>query len=145
MKNRMNPNQMNNQQMMNAYSQMSAMGNIQKIGKGKRKYNVKIDKTSKKYLSKIVDELKKQLAAYAMNPQTKGVTDYLDYLSNECKKKSDAPIAMSFEELEFLKKTISDSVKAMENLEFKWYQLLKKMLMKMMLSQHKYILQELNK
>lgn len=145
MKNRMNPNQMNNQQMMNAYGQMSMMGSIQKIGKGKRKYNVKIDKTSKKYLAKIVEELKKQMGAYALNPQTKGVTDYMNYLENECKKKNDAPIAMSFEELEFLRKTLSDSVKAMETMEFKWYQLLRKMLMKVMLSQHKYILQELNK
>ena len=98
-----------------------------------------------KLMYRTPEELKKQLGAYAMNPQTKGVTDYLEYLEAECKKKTDAPIAMSFEELEFLRKTLSDSIKAMETLEFKWYNFLKKMLMKMMLNQHRYILQELNK
>ncbi|TDT68005.1 hypothetical protein EV215_1725 [Hypnocyclicus thermotrophus] len=145
MKNRMNTNKLKNTDMMNSYSQMSMLGNIQKIGKGKRKYKVNIDKNSKKYLARLIVEMKKQMGIYATNPQTKGVIDYLNYLQTECNKKNNDPVMMSFEELEFLKKTIRDSVKAMEDMKFKWYQFFRKITVKLMLTQNKYLLEELNK
>jgi len=48
------------------------------------------------------------------NPQIKGVLDFLTYLKAECSKKEVMEIKMSFDELEFLKKMVVDSIKGME-------------------------------
>ena len=141
---KMNLNRMNEMQKMNTQGMMGAMSSIQKIGKGKRKYDVKIDKNNKKFLSKLIVEMKKQMAGYGANPQTKGVIDFLNYLETESKNKNKS-IKMSFEELEFLKKTVAESVKGMEIMEFKWYQLFRKVMVKIMLKQYRYLLEDLNK
>lgn len=48
---RVNPNAMNPMQMNNMSSMMGMMNSIQKIGKGKRKYSIMLDKNNKKILS----------------------------------------------------------------------------------------------
>lgn len=142
---KINANKINQKDMMQAQSAMGMMGKMQKIGKGKRKYKVTFDKNTKKYLGKIVKEYTKQSEVYKANPQTKGVADFFEYLEKECAKKTDAPIMLSFEELDFLKSTISESIKAMEQIEYKWYNFIKKTFTKLMIKQNRYILTELKK
>lgn len=142
---KMSNNKINQTDMMQAQSAMGMMGKMQKIGKGKRKYKVDFDKNTKKYLGKIVKEYTKQTAMYKANPQTRGVADFFSYLESECAKSGKAPIMLSFEELEFLKSTISESIKAMEQVQYKWYNIFKKMFTKLMIKQNKFILKELKK
>lgn len=142
---KINANKINQTDMMQAQSAMGMMSKMQKIGKGKRKYKVSLDKNTKKYLGKIVKEYIKQSDVYKANPQTKGVADFFVYLEAECAKSADTPIMLSFEELEFLKATISESIKGMEQIEFKWYNFIKKAFTKLMIKQNRFILKELKK
>ena len=49
---KLNANNLNPMEMNNAMSMMSMMNLIQKIGKGKRKYSINLDKNDKKFLGK---------------------------------------------------------------------------------------------
>ena len=140
----LNPNKMSQVDMMNNQAMMGMASFMQKLGKGKRKYIVKLDKGNKKFLGTLVKEMKKQMGVYGNNPQTKGMNNFLNYLETECGKK-ELEVKMSYDELEFLKKTISESVKQMGIMQFKWYQFIKKMAIKMMAKQYKILLEELQK
>jgi hypothetical protein len=141
---RINPNNLNPMQMNNMTSMMGMMNTMQKIGKSKRKYTINLDKANKKFLSKFVDEIKKQFGGSPI-PQGQGVVVFLDYLKTECEKKDKKEVRVSFEELEFLKKMLSDSLRGIENMKFKWYQFPKKIFLNIMLKQYKYLLEEIKK
>ena len=79
---RVNPNGMNPMQMNNMSSMMGMMNNIQRIGKGKRKITVNLDKNNKKFLSKFIDEVKKQFASSAMGAQATGLGEFFDYIKS---------------------------------------------------------------
>ena len=74
----------------------------------------------------------------------KPLISFFDYLIEICKNKKINEIKVSYEELEFLKKMLSDSVKGMEDIKFKWYQILKKSMVKVMLKQYKILLKTIN-
>lgn len=141
---RINPNHLNPMQMNSMSSMAGMMNTMQKIGKSKRKYTVTLDKANKKFLSRFIDEIKKQFGSSPI-PQGQGVMSFLDYLKNECEKKDKKEFKVSFEELEFLKKMLSDSLKGIEGMKFKWYQFPKKIFLNIMLKQYKYLLEELKK
>lgn len=140
---RVNPNAMNPMQMNNMSSMMGMMNSIQKIGKGKRKYSIMLDKNNKKFLAKFIDEVKKQFASSPLGGQGQGVSDFFDYVKKMCEDKNQMELKVSFEEYEFLKKMVIDSVKGMEAMEFKWYQLIKKGMIKMMVKQYRELLTKL--
>lgn len=142
---RVNPNNMNPMEMKNMSSMMGMMNTMQKIGKGKRKYTVTLDKANKKFMSKFIEEVKKQFAGQETAPQQQGIVDFLNYLQTQCDMKDRTEIRVSYEELDFLKKMLSDSIKGMETMEFKWYQLIRKGMMKAMLVQYKQLLEAVNK
>lgn len=142
---RVNPNNMNPMEMKNMSSMMGMMNTMQKIGKGKRKYSIMLDKASKKFMSKFIDEVKKQFAGQETAPQQQGVVNFLDYLKGQCDMKDRTEIRVSYEELDFLKKMLGDSVRGMEGMKFKWYQLIKKTMMKVMLTQYKQLFDAVNK
>ena len=112
--------------------------------KEKRKFEINLDKSSKKFFLKIVIEMKKQMISYSGNPQMSGVLSFFDYLEAECKNTNPA-IKMSFEELDFMKMQLSESIKGMENMTFKWYNFLKKITIKMFVKQYKALLEEFKK
>ena len=141
---KMNPNKMSQTDMMNNQAMMGMASLLQMVGKGKRKYNIKIDSTNKKFLGKMAVEMKKQMGGYAEVQQTKGVVLFLEYLETECKNKN-LTIPMSHEEVDFLRKTIVSSVKQMETMEFKWYQFFKKAMVKMLIKQNKILVEDLNR
>jgi len=133
---------MNGIQMKNMSGMMGIQNAMQRIGKGKRKYTVKISKHNKKFLGKFVEEIQKQMGS-ENNPQIKGVLDFLTYLKAECSKKEVMEIKMSFDELEFLKKMVVDSIKGMEGATYKWYQIINKGMIKAMIKSNRSLLEEL--
>ena len=52
---RVNPGALSPMEMNNMSSMMGMMNSIQKIGKGKRKYTIKLDKTDKKLLVRFIN------------------------------------------------------------------------------------------
>jgi len=142
---RVNPNNLNPMQMNNMSSMMGMMNTMQRIGKSKRKYTIKLEKANKKFLAKFIDEIKKQFGGQETAPQQQGVIDFLDYLKTQCEIKDRTEVKVSFEELEFLKRMIGDSIRGMEGMQFKWYQLIKKAMMKVMLNQYKQLFEEIKK
>jgi hypothetical protein len=141
---RVNPNRMSQTDLMNNQSMAGMASLLQMVGKGKRKYNISMNPSNKKFLGKMAAEMKKQMAGYAEVQQTKGVVLFLEYLETESKNKN-MTIPMSHEEVDFLRKTIVSSVKQMEIMEFKWYQFFKKMVVKMMVKQNKLLVEDLNR
>lgn len=141
---RVNPNRMSQTDLMNNQSMAGMASLLQMVGKGKRKYNISMNPSNKKFLGKMAIEMKKQMAGYADVQQTKGVVLFLEYLEVESKNKN-ITIPMSHEEVDFLRKTIVSSVKQMETMEFKWYQFFKKMVVKMMVKQNKLLVEDLNR
>ena len=133
---------MNGMEMRNMSGMMGIQNAMQRIGKGKRKYSVNISKHNKKFLGKFVEEIQKQMGS-ENNPQMKGVMDFLSYLKAECSKKAVTEIKMSFDELEFLKKMVIDSVKGMEGMTYKWYQIVNKLMVKTMIKSNRSLLEEL--
>jgi hypothetical protein len=133
---------MNAMQMRNASNMMGIQSAMQKIGKGKRKHTIKIAKHNKKFLGKFIIEIQKQMGA-ENNPQMKGVSNFLAYLKTECDRKTTTEIKMSFEELEFLKKLIIDSLRGMKEMTFKWYQIFNKVMVKTMIKSNEELLKEL--
>lgn len=137
---RVNPNGMNPMQMNNMSSMMGMMNTIQRIGKGKRKITVNLDKNNKKFLSKFIDEVKKQFLSSAMGNQTPGLGEFFDYIKSVADAKDQMELKLSFEEYEFLKRMIIDSIKGMEAMTFKWYQIIKKAMLKVMVKQYRELL-----
>ncbi|MGL4970777.1 MAG: hypothetical protein ACRC45_04030, partial [Cetobacterium sp.] len=54
-------------------------------------------------------------------------------------------LKLSYEEQEFLIKMISDAVRGMESVKFKWYQIIKKSMTKVMAKQYRELLTQLKK
>lgn len=139
---RVNPNAMNPMEMNNMSAMMGMMNNIQRIGKGKRKYKIVLDKNNKKFLSKFMDEVKKQFATSPLGAQGQNVKEFFDYIKDMCDSKDQTELMLSFEEYEFLKRMIIDSIKGMEGMKFKWYQFVKKGMIKMMSKQYRELLKQ---
>lgn len=139
---KVNANNMNPMQMNAMSSKMGMMNSIQKIGKGKRKYSVSLDKGTKKFLSKFIEEIKKQ---FAVNNGMQNVGQFLDYVKSVADSKDKMDLKLSYEEQEFLTKMVSDAVKGMESVQFKWYQLIKKSMTKVMAKQYRQLLVQLKK
>lgn len=139
-----NPNKLSQVDMMNNQAMTGMASLMMKLGKGKRKFDIKIEVYNKKFLGKLIEGMKKQMAEYGNNPQTKGVIDFFDYVIVESKTKTKV-IKLSYEELEFMKKTLSSSAKQLEEQKFKWFQFLKKLIFKVTLKQYKELMNEINK
>ncbi len=137
---RVNPASLNPMEMNNMSSMMGMMSSLQKIGKGKRKYSVKLEKNDKKLLVKFIDEAKKQFSVNSSKDQFNGVYNFLNYVSESCSKDSKENLKVSYEEHEFLKRMLTDSIKGMEKLQFFWYQFIKKMMTKTLIKQYKVLL-----
>lgn len=142
---KLNPGRISNQDMMNAQAYTGIMSKIDKLGKGKRKNKLVFDKTTKKYFGRMISEFSKQLQGYEGNPQTKNMIEFYTYIEAETKKSANHPIMLSFEELEFLKGTVAETIKGLEKAEYKWYDIFRKLLTKTMIKQNRVILEELKK
>ncbi len=142
---KINPAKISNQDMMNAQAYSGMVSKIEKLGKSKRKNKIFFDKVVKKYFKQIIEQFIKQLNEYPSNPQSQKVIEFYTYLDSELSKAANHPVMLSFEELEFLKATLSETVKGMDKMEFKWYSFLRKIMNKSMAKQIKEILEILKK
>lgn len=144
MKARVNPAAMSPMEMNNLSSMMGMMNSIQKIGKSKRKYSVKLEKGDKKLLVKFISEAKKQFSETSSNDQYVGVYNFLNYVGDIAANKDTAELKVSFEEFEFLKKMLIDSVRGMEQMKFFWYQFIRKSMVKILTKQYRELLKKFN-
>lgn len=140
---RLKPEKLNPMEMNNMTSMMGMMGLLQKIGKGKRKYSVKLAKNHKKFLVRFMTDIRKQFAETYADSQMKTVLSFFDYVKASCENKSLIELKLSYEEFDFLKKLLTDSLKQMNNLKLKWYNLIKKMTIKMLKVQYQEILKQM--
>ena len=141
---RINPEKINPMEINAMSSMMGMMGILQKIGKGKRKYSIKLEKNHKKFLARFMVDIKKEFEkTYANVPQMKGVLSFLDYIKTSCENKDLKELNVSYEEFDFLKRMLMDNLRGMEAMQLKWYQLIKKDTLKMMKTQYRDILGQL--
>lgn len=139
-----NPSKLSQVDMMNNQAMAGMASLMMKLGKGKRKFEIKIELYNKKFLGKLIEGMKKQMAGYGDSGQMKSVFEFFDYLMLESKNKSKV-IKLSYEELDFLKKTLGSSAKQLEEQKFKWFQFIKKFIFKVTLRQYKELMSEINK
>ena len=146
-----NQNTINDMTLVNAKSQAKMTQFIQKIGKGKRRVKVTLSKSTRSYLIKMLEEMKKQMAVY--EKQLPNLFQFFNYLEKEArivkqnKKQKTKDIVLSYEELDFLKIQIKETIKGIDNLKssLKWYNLVKKGLYKTLKKQNEITLEELGK
>ena len=146
-----NQNTINDMTLVNAKSQAKMTQLIQKIGKGKRRVKVTLSKSTRSYLIKMLEEMKKQMAVY--EKQLPNLFQFFNYLEKEArivkqnKKQKTKDIVLSYEELDFLKIQIKETIKGIDNLKssLKWYNLVKKGLYKTLKKQNEITLEELGK
>ena len=146
-----NQNTINDMTLVNAKSQAKMTQLIQKIGKGKRRVKVTLSKSTRSYLIKMLEEMKKQMAVY--EKQLPNLFQFFNYLEKEArivkqnKKQKTKDIVLSYEELDFLKIKIKETIKGIDNLKssLKWYNLVKKGLYKTLKKQNEITLEELGK
>ena len=140
---RVNPEKLNPMEMNSMSSMMGMMSILQKIGKGKRKYSIKLEKNHKKFLARFMSDIKKQYEQAYSDNQMKGILGFFDYVRITCENKTATELKLSYEEFDFLKRLLTDSLRQMENMQFKWYNLIKKATLKMMKVQYKEFLKQM--
>ena len=146
-----NPNTVNDMALVNAKAQAKMSQLVQKIGKGKRRVRVTLSKSTRSYLVKMLEEMKKQMAIY--EKQLPNVFQFFNYLGKEIqitkenKKEKTKNVLLSYEELDFLKIQIKETIKGITNLSgsLKLYNFIKKGLYKTLKKQNELVLEELGK
>lgn len=146
-----NPNTVNDMTLVNAKAQAKMSQLVQKIGKGKRRVRVTLSKSTRSYLVKMLEEMKKQMSAY--EKQLPNLFQFFNYLEKEIqitkenKKEKTKNVQLSYEELDFLKIQIKETIKGITNLSssLKWYNFIKKGLYKTLKKQNEIVLEELGK
>lgn len=146
-----NPNTINDMTLVNVKAQAKMNQLVQKIGKGKRKIKVTLGKSTRSYLTKLIEEMKKQMKVY--EKQLPNIFQFFGYLEKEIKitkenkKEKMKDVSLSFEELDFLKLQIRETIKGIDNMKtkLKWYNFLKKGLYKTLRKQNEMTLEELGK
>ena len=146
-----NPNTINDMTLVNVKAQAKMNQLVQKIGKGKRKIKVTLGKSTRSYLTKLIEEMKKQMKVY--EKQLPNIFQFFGYLEKEIKitmenkNEKTKDVSLSFEELDFLKLQIRETIKGIDNMKtkLKWYNFLKKGLYKTLRKQNEMTLEELGK
>ena len=146
-----NPNTINDMTLVNVKAQAKMNQLVQKIGKGKRKIKVTLGKSTRSYLTKLIEEMKKQMKVY--EKQLPNIFQFFGYLEKEIKitkenkKEKTKDVSLSFEELDFLKLQIRETIKGIDNMKtkLKGYNFLKKGLYKTLRKQNEMTLEELGK
>lgn len=144
-----NPNAISDMALVNAKTQAKMTQLIQKLGRGKRRVKVTLTKGTRSYLSKMTEELKKQMSIYEKQMPT--LFQFFNYLEKETKvtkenkKIKQKDILLSYEELDFVKLNIKETIKGIEKMRdsLKWYNILKKSLYKTLIKQNETVLEEL--
>lgn len=145
-----NPNSVNDMEIINAKAQAKMSQLVQKIGKGKRRVTVTFNKTTRSYVAKLIEEMKKQMIAY--EKQLPNLFNFFNYLEKETKvtkankKEKTKDVLLSYEEVDFLKLQLKETIKGieMQSKNLKWYNFLKKSMYKMLKKQTEETLENVN-
>ena len=145
-----NPNSVNDMEIINAKAQAKMSQLVQKIGKGKRRVTVTFNKTTRSYVAKLIEEMKKQMIAY--EKQLPNLFNFFNYLEKETKvtkankKEKTKDVLLSYEEVDFLKLQLKETIKGieMQSKNLKWYNFLKKSMYKMLKKQPDETLENVN-
>lgn len=145
-----NPNSVNDMEIINAKAQAKMSQLVQKIGKGKRRVTVTFNKTTRSYVAKLIEEMKKQMIAY--EKQLPNLFNFFNYLEKETKvtkankKEKTKDVLLSYEEVDFLKLQLKETIKGieMQSKNLKWYNFLKKSMYKMLKKQIEETLENVN-
>ena len=121
---RINPGNIDPMQMNNYMAMMGIANSIQKIGKGKRKYEIDLESGEKKFLGKFINEVIKQFES--PDGKANNVEQFLMYASQFCSTKGRGKLKLSYEEYDFMKRLINESVRGMANMKLPWYSLIKR-------------------
>ncbi len=112
---------------------------MQSIGRGKRRLFVNISKSNKYALYKFMNEVANMVKGQGALPPN--ISEFTKYLEKESKHKNG--ISLTYDEINFLKKILTASIKQKDMVEFKWYQFFSKFLAKIAKIQYEAILEEL--
>ena len=140
-----NPNSVNDMEIINAKAQAKMSQLVQKIG-----VTVTFNKTTRSYVAKLIEEMKKQMIAY--EKQLPNLFNFFNYLEKETKvtkankKEKTKDVLLSYEEVDFLKLQLKETIKGieMQSKNLKWYNFLKKSMYKMLKKQTEETLENVN-
>ena len=140
-----NPNSVNDMEIINAKAQAKMSQLVQKIGKGKRRVTVTFNKTTRSYVAKLIEEMKKQMITY----EKQLPNNYLEKetkVTKANKKEKTKDVLLSYEEVDFLKLQLKETIKGieMQSKNLKWYNFLKKSMYKMLKKQTEETLENVN-
>ena len=76
--------------------------------------------------------------------QYKGVYDFLTYVVDVASKKESTELKLSYEEHDFIKRMLQDSLRGMKNMQFFWYQFIRKFTVKILAKQYQSLLEKFN-
>lgn len=145
-----NPKSVSDMDIMNARAQAKSGQLLMKLGKGKRRTAVTFSKSTRAYLAKMIEEMKKQLVMY--EKQLPNVFQFFNYLQKEVeitkenKKQKTKTVNLSFEEIDFLKLQMRETIKGITQMKssLKWYNFLKKAIYKTLIKQTELVIKELS-
>ncbi|HCB63792.1 MAG TPA: hypothetical protein DEP20_00265 [Fusobacteria bacterium] len=133
-----NPNRVNYTDMQNMKEMMDMSSLIQKLDKGKRKYRVSLSFSSRKLLYKTLSEMRKAISSEGVLPRN--FNNFVDYINSSRGSKN---ILLSFDEINFLNKLVSLTIKQQEFVKYPWYMFLSKLFRRLAIVQYKEILSHL--
>lgn len=144
-----NANRLNDMDIFNMKNQARLASSIQKIGKGKRKVEINLSKSSQKYLDQVIVELKKQMAENnAMLPNISSFFDYVQknvHVEKGQKREKYKKLLISYDEQDFLVIQVKSMIKEVENQKanLKFYNLIKKVIFSSVKAQNELLLKEI--
>lgn len=150
MKNKVvNPSNISDMDIMNMKSHSQLITLMQKVGKGKRKLEIKLSRGSQKYLEQLIKEMKKQMIVYEKQlPNLFSFFNYLEknlYVEKRTRRPKEKTIFLSFEEHDLLIRQMKDVIKGLQlqKKELKWYSFVKKIIYSSMIKETESLLKEI--
>lgn len=129
-------NATNDMNVMNYKSQAAMYNAMQKVGRGKRKVSVLLDKSAQKFLETFMKEFKKTFEQNASLNQVKNILSFAEYVLKTVsvekgkKRAKVLPLLISYEEQDFLCMQLQESIKGViqTKKDLKWYNFIKKIM-----------------
>lgn len=134
-----NASKMNHIEMQNMKDMMEMNNLFQKVGKGKRKYNIKLSYSARALLDKTLTEMRKAISYEGSVPRN--FDEFVSYISISTKSKEG--FSLTFDEINFLKKMINLTIRQQENMKLPWYKVLTRLFASLASIQYKEILANL--
>lgn len=144
-----NPNSISDMEIMNIKNQARMSQMLQNVGRGRRKVEIYLSKTSQKFIEQLAIELNKQMAEYGK--KMPNIPDFFDYIikcvhvEKKQKREKYKKIMLSYDEKDFLdmqiKGTLYELEKQRKNL--RWYNIIKKIAFSSVKKQNEILLSEI--